>query len=67
MRGTSKWEGNAFVNSWQEETNARIVSFRDSFGDISRKGFQLVSEGSSDGKMIWRVITKYERLTENLR
>jgi hypothetical protein len=66
VRGTSKWEGNAFVNSWQEETNGRIASFRDSFQDISHKGFRLVSEGSADGKMIWRVITKYER-TEDLR
>ena len=65
--GRSKWEGNAFVNSWQEKTNGRIVSFRDSFRDISHKRFQLVSEGSADGKMIWRVITKYERVTENLR
>jgi hypothetical protein len=24
VRGTSKWEGYAFVNSWQAETNGRI-------------------------------------------
>lgn len=64
VRGTSKWESNALVNSWQQETNGRLASFRDSFQEISPAGFRLVSEGTAGGKTIWRVITKYDRIPE---
>ena len=66
-RGTAKWEGNALVNSWQEETNGSLASFHDSFQDISANGFRLVSEGSASGKTIWRVITRYERSLTNIQ
>jgi hypothetical protein len=49
-RGTSNWEDNAFVNSWQEEMNGNLARFRDSFQDISSGSFKLVSEGSIRGK-----------------
>ncbi len=62
VRGTAKWDGNSLVNSWQEEINGKPATFKDSFVDISPSAFRLVSEGSSDGKTIWRVITKYTRL-----
>lgn len=65
VRGTAKWDGNALVNSWQEEINGKPATFKDSFVDISPSAFRLVSEGSSNGKTIWRVITKYRRLNGN--
>jgi hypothetical protein len=61
-RGTSRWEGNKFVNSWVEKVDGKSATFKDSFVDISPSSFRLVSEGSADGKTIWRVITKYERV-----
>jgi hypothetical protein len=61
VRGTAQWEGNRLVNSWDEEINGKKVALTDSFEDISPSGFRLVSEGSADGKIVWRVITKYTR------
>src|SRR5262249_12735436 len=55
LRGTLKWEGNALVNSWEEKINEKPATFKDSFVDISRSSFRLVSEGSADGKTIWHV------------
>ena len=61
LRGTLKWEGSALVNSWEEQVNGKPATFKDSFVDISRSTFRLVSEGSADGKTIWHVTTKYVR------
>lgn len=62
LRGTLKWDGNTLVNSWHEEVNGKMAAFKDSFVDLSPSTFRLVSEGSSEGKLIWRVITKYKRI-----
>jgi hypothetical protein len=35
------------------------AAFKNSFEDISGSSFRLVSEGSTDAKVIGRVITKY--------
>lgn len=64
MRGTAKWESNELVNSWEESVDGRKAAFKDSFVDISRSSFRLISEGSADGKVIWRVITKYTRIPD---
>lgn len=61
LRGTGKWEGREFVNSWEEKVDGKPVIFKDSFKDVSPSSFRLVSEGTADGKTIWRVTTKYER------
>jgi muconolactone delta-isomerase len=65
LRGTARWHGHTLVNSWQEDVNGKRATFNDSFVDISLSGFRLVSEGSIDGKRIWRVVTKYTRLGQN--
>ena len=62
LRGTGKWEGKELVNSWEEKVDGKTARFKDSFVDISPSSFRLVSEGSADGKTIWRVITIYERV-----
>ena len=62
LRGTTKWEGKELVNSWEENVDGKTARFKDSFVHISRSSFRLVSEGSADGKTIWRVITIYERV-----
>jgi hypothetical protein len=64
LRGTAKWEGKELVNSWEEKLNGKAATFKDSFVDLSESSFRLVSEGTIDGKRIWRVITRYERLKE---
>src|SRR5579864_4778379 len=61
LRGTASWEGKTLVNSWQEKSNGKLSAFRDSFVDISPSGFRQVSEGTTDGKTTWRVITTYTR------
>ena len=67
QRGTVKWEGKELANSWEEKVDGKTAVFKDSFVDISPTSFRLVSEGTADGKAIWRVITKYERLAERKR
>ena len=62
LRGTAKWEGKELVNSWEEKVDGKTARFKDSFVDISPSSFRLVSEGSADGKTIWRVITIYAKV-----
>ena len=62
MRGTVKWEGKELVNSWEQVVDGKTARFKDSFVDIQPSSFRLVSEGSSGGKTIWRVITEYTRV-----
>jgi hypothetical protein len=64
LRGTAKSEGKELVNSWEEKVDGKTATFRDSFVDILPSSFRLVSEGSADGKTIWRVVTTYERIRE---
>jgi len=61
LRGTAKWEGRELVNSWEEEVDGKMATFKDSFVDISPSSFRLVSAGVANGKTIWRVITTYRR------
>jgi len=67
LRGTAKSEGRDLVNSWEEKVDGKVATFKDSFVDILPTSFRLVSEGTAEGKAIWRVITKYERLAEKNR
>jgi len=62
MRGTVKWQGKELVNSWEQVVDGKTARFKDSFVDIQPSSFRLVSEGSSGGKTIWRVITEYTRV-----
>lgn len=62
LRGTVKWEGQRLVNSWDNKVGGKTATFKDSFVDISPSSFHLVSEGTADGKTIWRVVTRYRRL-----
>lgn len=62
LRGTARWEGKDFVNTWEETVDGKTVAFSDSFINISPSSFQLVSQGTAGGKTIWRVITKYQRM-----
>lgn len=64
LRGTAKWDGTALVNSWEEVVDGKTARFKDSFVDIQRSSFRLVSEGSSEDKVIWRVITEYARVKD---
>ena len=61
MRGTARWEGDTLVNAWDVVEGGKKVSHRDSFIDISPGSFRLVSEGVSEGKTEWRVMTRYTR------
>ena len=61
LRGTAKWQGKEFVNSWEEKVDGKTAIFQDSFVDFSPSSFRLISEGVANDKTIWRVITKYER------
>lgn len=62
LRGTAGWDGRAFVNSWEEDVAGKRAKFKDSFVDLSPSSFRLVSEGTAEGKTIWRVITRYKRM-----
>ncbi|HZQ25694.1 MAG TPA: hypothetical protein VFA89_23085 [Terriglobales bacterium] len=63
-RGVARWEGESLVNRWDEDIKGTKTSFRDSFTDITPSSFRLVSEGLADGKVVWRVVTLYERTPE---
>jgi hypothetical protein len=62
LRGTAKWEGKALVNSWEEVVDGKTARFKDSFVDIQPSSFRLVSEGLSEDRVIWGVITEYGRI-----
>jgi len=62
LRGTASWDGKALVNSWEEVVDGKAARFKDSFVDIQPSSFRLVSEGFSEEKVIWRVITEYARI-----
>ncbi len=64
LRGTGVWEGDRFVNTWEENIQGKSVAFKDSFIDISPTSFTLVSEGVAEGTPIWHVTTQYRRQTE---
>ena len=66
LRGSARWEGNALVNSWQEDVQGQTATFEDSFRDITPSSFVLVSEGKAGAKVIWRVITRYSRVRESI-
>jgi hypothetical protein len=67
LRGTGVWEGDRFVNTWEEKIQDKSVAFKDSFIDISPTSFTLVSEGVAEGTPLWRVTTRYRRQTEATR
>jgi hypothetical protein len=58
----SPMESNTLVNSWEETENGKKVKYSGSFLNLSSSSFRLVSEGSSAGTTICRVITDYRRL-----
>src|SRR6202035_2466317 len=61
-RGTAKWEGPKFVNTWERTIKGKKVVFRDSFTDISPTAFTLVAEASVAGGPMKRLVTtKYSR------
>jgi hypothetical protein len=61
LRGTARWEGTNLVNTWEEETGGKKISYKDSFMEISPSSFTLVSEGLDNGTAVWHVTTKYAR------
>jgi hypothetical protein len=67
LRGTARWEGPNLVNTWEEEIEAKKISFRDTFVDISPSSFRLVSEGLRNGTAVWHVTTKYTKQSTSSR
>jgi hypothetical protein len=54
-------DGNDLVNSWEQKIDGKPAKFTGSFVDITPDSFRLISQGTSGGKIIWRVITQYVR------
>lgn len=42
VRGTAQWEGNTFVNDYEDVLNGKKMKFRDTFFDIKRDSHRLV-------------------------
>jgi len=42
VRGTAHWEGNTFVNDYEDTFNGKQAKFRDTFFDITPKSHRLV-------------------------
>ncbi len=62
MRGTAHWEGETFVNDYEEPVKGKSTPFRDSFFQITPASFTLVQSVSSEnGSMKPRITTKYTR------
>jgi hypothetical protein len=43
VRGTAHWEGDTFVNDYEEVINGKTIKFRDSFVDITPTSHKLIA------------------------
>jgi hypothetical protein len=62
MRGTARWEGDTFVNEYEEMVKGKATKFQDIFSDFTGRSFTLVEAISTDaGSMKPLITTKYTR------
>jgi hypothetical protein len=62
LRGTARWEGDTFVNDYQELVGAKSTMFRDAFSEITPSSFTLVASiASPDGALRPLITTRYVR------
>jgi hypothetical protein len=61
-RGTAHWDGDAFVNDYQEDVNGKKTKFRDSFIHITESSHSLVAAmDNGSGAMQTLITTKSKR------
>jgi len=62
VRGTARWESNAFVNDFQEELDGRKLKFRDTFQNITPNSYTLLFACmKDDGSQTPVIVTKAVR------
>jgi len=61
-RGTAHWEGNVFVNDFEERVNGKMIKFRDSFVNITPNSHSLVAAiDTGNGTMRTLITTTSKR------
>jgi hypothetical protein len=62
VRGTAHWEGEAFVNDYEEMITGTKTQFRDSFSQITPTSFTLIAaRAATRGPLKPLITTKYSR------
>jgi hypothetical protein len=66
VRGTAKWDGDKFVNDYQEVVHGKTMTFRDTFQDITPKSHTLVfawvkDDGSTEPVIISKSVRRSAR------
>jgi hypothetical protein len=62
IRGTAHWDGNNFVNDYEETEHGKNVKWRDSFVDITPNSYTLIAARQGpDGKMKTLITTRAKR------
>lgn len=59
VRGTAHWEGNNFVNDYEEIVDGKALKFRDTFRDISANSYNLIFAWIKDDGSAETVITTH--------
>lgn len=59
VRGTAHWEGNNFVNDYEETVDGKALKFKDTFQDISANSYNLVFAWIKDHGSAETVITTH--------
>lgn len=57
VRGTAHWEGDTFVNDYEEVMNGKAVKFRDSFVDITPTSHKLIAAMDAGNGVMKTLIT----------
>jgi len=57
MRGTAHWEGNNFVNDYEEIEHGKTTKWRDSFVQIAPTSYTLIAARDDGGGSMRRLIT----------
>ncbi|HEY7099073.1 MAG TPA: hypothetical protein VH437_20275 [Terriglobales bacterium] len=59
IRGTAHWEGNTFVNDYDEIEDGKKTQWRDSFVDITPKSYTLIAARKQDDGSMKTLITTH--------
>jgi hypothetical protein len=62
IRGTAHWDGNDFINDYEETQHGKKVKWRDSFVDITPNSYILIAARQEpDGTMKTLITTRAKR------
>jgi len=66
VRGTAHWEGDKFVNDYDEVVHGKKVQMRDTFQDITPESYSLVfvvvkEDGATEKQIVTRAVRRLKK------